>query len=112
VGPNVFGFISATHEVEIIAEVEVVLLVFTIGTEFSTEDMLIIKKYVGLGGASQVLFTILISFVISRHFGLSLDQSVFIGFLVSLSSTAIVLKLIQQRDEVESPQGQICLYAY
>jgi len=80
--------------VEILAEVGVVLLVFTIGIEFSMGGILRIKKNVVFAGAFQVLFTILISFVTSRQFGLSLGQSVFIGFLVSLSSTAIVLKLI------------------
>ena len=85
------------------------MLVFTIGIEFSMENLLRIKKFVVFGGAFQVLFTILISFIISRQFGLSLGQSVFIGFLVSLSSTAIVLRLIQQRGEVESPQGQLSL---
>ena len=60
-GPSVFGFISATHEVKILAEVGVVLLVFTIGIEFSMEGILRIKKYVVFGGAFHVLFTILIS---------------------------------------------------
>ena len=109
VGPNGFGLISATHEVEVLADVGVVLLLFTIGIEFSMESLLRIKKYVIFGGAFQVLITILISFVISRQFGLAVGQSVFIGFLVSLSSTAIVLRLLQQRAEVESPQGQLSL---
>jgi CPA2 family monovalent cation:H+ antiporter-2 len=73
------------------------------------ESLLRIKKYVIFGGAFQVLITTLISFVISRQFGLAIGQSVFIGFLVSLSSTAIVLRLFQQRAEVESPQGQLSL---
>jgi len=76
------------------------------------EGILRIKKYVVFSITFQVLFTILICFIISRQFGLSLGESVFIGFLVSHSSTAIVLKLIQHRGEVESPQGEICLYAY
>lgn len=109
VGPNGFGLISATHEVEVLAEVGVVLLLFSIGIEFSMESLLRIKKYVIFGGAFQVLITTLISFVISRQFGLAIGQSVFIGFLVSLSSTAIVLRLFQQRAEVESPQGQLSL---
>lgn len=109
VGPNGFGLISATHEVEVLAEVGVVLLLFTIGIEFSMESLLRIKKYVIFAGALQVLITILISFVILRQFGLAIGQSVFIGFLVSLSSTAIVLRLFQQRAEVESLQGQLSL---
>ena len=109
VGPSGLGLISATHEVEILAEIGIVLLLFTIGIEFSMESLLRIKKYVVFGGALQVLITILICSLISRQFGLSSGQSVFIGFLVSLSSTAIVLRVIQQRGEVESPQGQMAL---
>ncbi len=109
VGPNGFGLISATHEVEILAEIGVILLLFTIGIEFSLENLLRIKRYVIFGGAFQVLFTVLISFLISKQIGLSPGQSTFIGFLVSLSSTAIVLRLLQQRAEVESPHGQMAL---
>ena len=109
VGPYGFGLISATHEVEVLAEVGVVLLLFSIGIEFSLKGLLRIKKYVIFGGAFQALITILISFVIARQFGIAIGQSVFIGFLVSLSSTAIVLRLFQQRAEVESPQGQLSL---
>jgi CPA2 family monovalent cation:H+ antiporter-2 len=109
VGPNGFGLISATHEVEILAEIGVVLLLFTIGVEFSLEGLLRIKKYVIFGGASQVLLTILFSFSISRHFGVPFGGAVFVGFLVSLSSTAIVLRVIQQRAEIESPYGQMSL---
>ncbi len=109
VGPNGFGLISATHEVEVLAEVGVILLLFTIGIEFSLENLLRIKRYVILGGAFQVLITVLISFLISVQFGLSSGQSIFIGFLVSLSSTAIVLRLVQERAEVESPHGQMAL---
>lgn len=109
VGPNGFGLISATREVEILAEVGIVLLLFTIGIEFSLESLLRIKRYVMFGGALQVLITVLLSFLISRQLGFSLGQSIFIGFLVSLSSTAIVLRLIQQRAEISSPQGQISL---
>ena len=54
VGPNGFGLISATHEVEVLAEIGVVLLLFTIGIEFSMESLLRIKRYVIFGGAFQV----------------------------------------------------------
>ncbi|MEJ2726712.1 MAG: cation:proton antiporter [Deltaproteobacteria bacterium] len=109
VGPNGFGLISATHEVEILAEIGVVLLLFTIGVEFSLQSLLRIKTYVIFGGALQVLLTTLFSFSISRQLGLPFGAAVFVGFLVSLSSTAIVLRVIQQRAEIESPYGQTAL---
>jgi CPA2 family monovalent cation:H+ antiporter-2 len=108
-GPYGLGLVKGVHEVEVLAEVGVVLLLFTIGMELSLEKLLKIKKSVLLGGSIQVLITLIISFFIVRLFGLPIGQSIFIGFLISLSSTAIVLKLIQQRAEVDSPHGQTTL---
>jgi len=108
-GPYGLGLIKAVHEVEILAEVGVVLLLFTIGIEFSLGRLLQIKKSVLMGGSIQVLLTLLVTFVIARQLGQPIGESIFIGFLISLSSTAIVLKLIQERAEVDSPHGRITL---
>jgi K+:H+ antiporter len=109
VGPQGLGLIGGGKEVELLTEIGVVLLLFTIGLEFSLGNLLRIKRYVLLGGAFQVLFTISASFVILKHLGVPANQAVFIGFLISLSSTAIVLRILQERAEVESPHGQISL---
>jgi CPA2 family monovalent cation:H+ antiporter-2 len=108
-GPRGLGLIQAVHEVEILAEVGVVLLLFAIGMEFSFKRLLQIKKSVLLGGSLQVLFTVLAIFLIARQFGQSFGEAVFMGFLVSLSSTAIVLNIIQARAEIDSPQGRTAL---
>jgi len=108
-GPYGLGLVKAVHEVEILAEVGVVLLLFTIGIEFSLGRLLQIKKSVLMGGSIQVLLTLLVTFVIARQLGQPIGESIFIGFLISLSSTAIVLKLIQERAEVDSPHGRTTL---
>ncbi len=108
-GPYGLGLIKAVHEVEVLAEIGVVLLLFTIGMELSLKKLLKIKKSLLVGGSFQVLITLIIAFFIVRQFGQSIGQSIFLGFLVSLSSTAIVLKLVQQRAEVDSPHGQTTL---
>ncbi len=108
-GPYGLGLIKAVHEVELLAEVGVVLLLFTIGIELSLEKLLQIKKSVLAGGSIQVLLTFLVTFVIARQLGQPVGDSIFIGFLISLSSTAIVLKLIQERAEVDSPHGRTSL---
>ena len=108
-GPHGLGLIGAPHEVEILAEVGVVLLLFTIGIEFSAENLLRIKRSALLGGSLQVLFTALATLVIVRHLGQGLMESIFMGFLVSLSSTAIVLRLLQDRAEVGTPHGRTSL---
>ena len=109
VGPYGFGLVKAVHEVEILAEIGIVLLLFTIGIEFSLKKLLQIRKSVLMGGSLQVLLTFLATLFIARRFGQAFGEAVFIGFLVALSSTAIVLKLIQERAEVDSPHGRTTL---
>jgi monovalent cation:H+ antiporter-2, CPA2 family len=109
VGPQGLGLIGSGKEVELLTEIGVVLLLFTIGLEFSLGSLLRIKRYVLLGGALQVLFTIAASFLILRSLGLAANQAVFMGFLLCLSSTAIVLRILQERADVDSPHGQISL---
>ncbi len=108
-GPHGFGLIEAVHDVEIMSEIGVVLLLFTIGLEFSIKDLLKIKKSILLGGSVQVFLTILTFFLISLKIGQTLSQSIFTGFLISLSSTAIVLKLLHERAEIDSPHGRTSL---
>ncbi len=109
VGPYGFGLVKAVHEVEIFAEIGIVLLLFTIGIEFSLKRLLQIKKSVLMGGSLQVLLTFWATLFIAKRFGQAFGEAVFIGFLVALSSTAIVLKLIQERAEVDSPHGRTTL---
>lgn len=108
-GPHGLGLVHSVEEVEILAEIGVILLLFTIGIEFSMENLLRIRRTVITGGISQVLITILATFFIAVRAGLSPVQGLFAGFLVSLSSTAIVLKVFQDRAEIETPQGQTSL---
>jgi len=108
-GPHGLALIKAVHEVEILAEVGVVLLLFAIGIEFSLKNLLQIKKSILVGGSLQVLLTIMAVFAIFSRFDQSMGESLFIGFLVALSSTAVVLKLLQERAEIDSPHGRTTL---
>jgi CPA2 family monovalent cation:H+ antiporter-2 len=108
-GPYGLGLISAVHEVETMSEIGVVLLLFTIGIEFSLKDLIKIKKSVFLGGSTQVILTIFAFFFVARQVEQTVPQSVFMGCLMALSSTAIVLKLLQERAEIESPHGRTSL---
>ena len=108
-GPHGLQLVSRVHEVEILAEIGVVLLLFTIGLEFSLKDLLRIKKAVFLGGILQVVLTIGVTSVIAQTFNQSVGTSIFFGFLVALSSTAIVLKQLQDKAEIDSPHGRTSL---
>lgn len=108
-GPHGLSLVEASHEVEILSEIGVILLLFIIGLEFSLKSLSAIKKAVFLGGSFQVFVTIAVAALIALSMEYSLPRAVFIGFLFSLSSTAIVLNLLQNRGEINSPHGKIAL---
>jgi len=108
-GPHVFSLVQGDHEIEILAEIGVVLLLFTIGMEFSLKHLLKIRRIVFFGGLLQVLVTAGIFYVVSHFYGLDTQTSIFIGFLTALSSSALVLKLLQERSELTSNYGRTTL---
>lgn len=108
-GPYGFQLISATKEVSVFAEIGVILLLFIIGIEFSIKSLSSIKKAVFIGGGVQVLGTILAVTLIAFYSGFKLSTAIFLGFIFSLSSTAIVLKLLQEKGETTSPHGKVVL---
>ncbi len=109
-GPHALGLITAVKEVEQLAKIGVILLLFTIGIEFSLRKLFKIKGIVLIGGTLQVGATVFATYALTRYgLGWGFGQAMFMGFLISLSSTAIVLKLLQDRAEIEAPQGRISL---
>ncbi len=108
-GPYGLGLVSAAHEVEILAEIGVVMLMFSIGMELSISELIRLRKPVFLGGSLQVGLTILAVTAIAAFTGARLGQGIFYGCLAALSSTAIILKLLQQSGQMESPHGRITL---
>jgi CPA2 family monovalent cation:H+ antiporter-2 len=107
IGPFGFKLIANIDEINIMAEVGIILLLFTIGLEFSLKELAKMKKLLLFGGGLQVLITILAAAILLYSFGMELRQAIFFGMLVSLSSTAIVLKLLSDRGELQTPQGKI-----
>ena len=108
-GPYALGFIKDTHQVEQMAEYGVVILLFTIGIEFSLKELMRIRHMVLLGGGLQLVLTILAVTALGTLFHFSIPQSVFFGFLVALSSTAILMKLLIDAGEMDTPQGKTAL---
>ncbi len=106
IGPSGLGIQDGSNEVEMLAEIGVILLLFIIGLEFSLKSLAAIKRTVLLGGSVQVFGTITFTALILYLFEFPLANAVFFGFLVSLSSTAIVLKMLQESGEISSPQGR------
>lgn len=106
IGPFGLGLIKDLHSIELLAEVGVTLLLFTIGLEFSIKRLREMKTLVLVGGGLQVLLTIAATVAVAYFFGGEIRQGVFFGFLIALSSTAIVLKTYVERNEVDAPHGR------
>ncbi len=105
-GPYLLGLISSPENVEVMAEIGVILLMFTIGLEFSLNHLLKIRRVVFLGGFMQLLLTAGVTMLVARVYRLTWNESVFVGFLTALSSTAVVLKLLQERSELTTHYGK------
>lgn len=108
-GPHGLALIKSPEQVQVTAEIGVILLLFSIGLEFSFKNLMEIRKTVLLGGSLQVLLTVAFTAVIAWSLGMPLNQAIFLGFLISLSSTAIVLKQLGEKAEMDTPQGKINL---
>ncbi len=107
IGPNGLGFISNTENVSHMAEIGVILLLFTIGLEFSVKQLLSLKRSALGGGILQVVITSLFITLLCMILGVNTELAIFIGMIIAPSSTAIVLKLLMERGEVEAPFGRI-----
>ncbi|MCZ6628395.1 MAG: cation:proton antiporter, partial [SAR324 cluster bacterium] len=106
-GPNGLGIVTEVEGLETLAEVGVVLLLFTIGLEFAPDRILRIWKLITLGGSLQVVLTAAATLALVLAFGRPFAQGLFAGFLMALSSTAIVLRALAERGETDAPHGRI-----
>lgn len=105
-GPHMLGWVNDVGRVNELAEFGMVFLLFVIGMGFSLKELSSIGLTVFVGGSLQAVFTILLTTGICTLFDMSLPQSVFMGFLVTLSSTAIVLRVLQGKGKLDSPMGR------
>ncbi len=111
VGPAGLGWIKELVQVETLAQIGVAFLLFALGVEFSFAELRKVQKISLGGGSLQIALTILITAFISVGVGwVSLpSQGVFLGAILALSSTAVVLKSLAERNETETPHGQVML---
>ena len=109
VGPHGLNLITQTENIDVLAEIGVVLLLFTIGLEFSLAELRRMKRYVLLGGSLQVIGTVGFTILAAMLFGMNLPRAIFLGQIIALSSTAIVLSTLASRGEMETSHGRIIL---
>lgn len=109
IGPNGFQLVEDQHLIEHMAEIGVVLLLFTIGLKFSIAELTRMKNLVFGAGAMQVGATIAAVTGAALLCDVAAPKAVFLGLLVAMSSTAILLKLLEEKAETDSPHGRLAI---
>ena len=109
VGPYGFSLVGDTASVHILAEIGVMLLLFSLGLEFSFKKLMQIRHVVFRTGTVQVAATVLLVVGIASFAGIPIRTAVFFGFLAALSSTAIVVKILFDRGETDAIHGKVAL---
>ncbi len=108
-GPRTFGIVKDPESVEVLAELGVALLLFTIGLEFSWRRLREFGKSAALLGALQIFVTIAVGSVFATIMGLPPQAAFVCGAALAMSSTAVVLRLLIERAELDSPHGRNAL---
>lgn len=109
VGPHGLGFVHESGTISSLAEIGVILLLFAIGLEFSIKELLKMGKIAIFGGILQISLTAAAGFGLGKLIGLETAGAIFFGFIISLSSTMVVLKLLIERGELDTIHGRIML---
>jgi monovalent cation:H+ antiporter-2, CPA2 family len=111
VGPKGFALIKEVVQVETLAQFGVAFLLFALGVEFSFSELNKVKRISLGGGGLQIIVTITVTTLLALAIGWvdSPPQGVFLGAILSLSSTAVVLKSLMERNEADTPHGQVML---
>lgn len=109
IGPNALALVQDIELVDMLAEIGIILLLFTIGIEFSLEKLARIKNAIIVGGGLQVSLSVAAVVGILIFFGVEWKVAVYTGCLVALSSTAIILGLLSEQGKTDTPTGRLSL---
>ncbi|MEM7355901.1 MAG: cation:proton antiporter [Acidobacteriota bacterium] len=109
IGPSGLGLASDSEVIHTLAEIGVVLLLFVIGLELSFGKLKQMRRSFFVGGSVQATITLAIAGGLAAASGLAPGPAIFFGFVIVLSSTAIVLKLYGDRRESDAPHAQVAL---
>ena len=109
IGPHGLGWVSDLEQIHQLAELGIILLMLTIGLEFSLKRFKGLGKLAVLGGTIQIAASILLGVAFALARGWSLYQGFFLGSVIALSSTAIVLKHLIDRGELDTHYGRVAV---
>ena len=111
IGPTGFKLVTLEGDIQVLSEIGVALLLFALGVEFSLKDLLRMRAIALGGGSLQIILTILLGGGLAYLTGwvTTIPKAIFLGAVLSLSSTAVVLKSLIERNETQTNHGQIML---
>jgi monovalent cation:H+ antiporter-2, CPA2 family len=110
VGPFTPGpRVTDIHQFEILAEVGVILLMYSIGLEFSFRDLLRVKWVAVVGGPLGILLSMAMGVGVGYLFGWSWQQGVAVGAIVSVASTMVLSRFLIDRGQLRSTEGQVMI---
>jgi len=107
IGPGGLGLVSHGGMVEAMAEIGLAMLLFTVGIEFDQEKIRNVRRYFFLGGGLQVGFTVVFLATIFYVLGASLNQALFYSFMLTMSSSALVFRILSEKRIVRSVRGNL-----
>lgn len=106
-GPYGLKILTDMDTIKKVADIGIILLLFAVGIEFSKEMVISLRKKFLISGTSQFLLTFAFVFIISMLFKINFQEGVIAGFLITLSSTAVIFKILLERGEMDTPQGKV-----
>ena len=109
IGPSVFHIVTVDETTHWLAELGIVFLLFMIGLELSIDRLRVMRRYaIGLG-LTQVIVSTIVLGGLFVFFGSDLDAAIVIGWALALSSTAFVLQILSERNEIATLNGRACV---
>jgi CPA2 family monovalent cation:H+ antiporter-2 len=109
IGPFTPGFVGDVEQINHLAELGVVLLLFALGVEFSIRELARVRRVVVPGAIAQILVIALVGAAVGLPLGLSLTASAVIGASIAISSTLVVLKVLVERGDLDSLHGRTAI---
>jgi monovalent cation:H+ antiporter-2, CPA2 family len=109
VGPHTPGVTADSHAVHEVARLGVALLMFAVGVQFHLEDMLAVRKIALVGGGIQIGGTILLGWLVGLALGWGHYGGLFLGCALALSSTAVMMRILEERGELGTSHGTVML---
>ncbi|MDD4878208.1 MAG: cation:proton antiporter [Candidatus Nanoarchaeia archaeon] len=107
IGPLALGLVSDTDFIQVMSHIGIMFLLFIVGLEMNLHKLKKVGAFALLAGVLQVALTFAVGYGIASAFGISQINAIFLGMLAAFSSTMIVIKILSERDELDTLHGRL-----